>query len=686
MSKYVSVILFLLFVTVNSLTSSNEIDSLKNILKNLQVERDRSVTADVQKKIGTLYFQKREYASALEHFNTGLKILLYNDSNIPSQIAPFHLKLGQTYAQLNDYSNALKNYDLAINIGKHDPSMNEVVAYSWRGMGDVYLYVGDYERAYNCHSEAMKADNSDASLGHSYYSIGTIFFHQKHWEKTLHYYKKSLAIWTEKQNESWIYTCNDGIGIVYGKIDNYEKWLEHSRLALKAAKEGKYAFGIAYGAHNLASYYLETCHTDKALALYREALVKMLENSDLQGQVKVLRYMGKAYIEQQKYEEAKRVLKEALELAFSADLHSLIAESYKLLYEAYYHLSELPLAYEYQSKYLILQDSLTKASNTKNIVSMQIRDELAKEELALTELQQKQTIKQLYPKVVWAGIFVLLLLALLLYNRHNLLQIEHQLLARKNAQAERERSVLATSNRSLDYFATMASNDLQKPLQRIDELASNLKVSHRNELTKDTEEFMGYVFDGINQMNSLLTDLLSYAKLDSRNKAWKLTKVNLPKLVGEVKRSLINVIEEKNAKIVVEHLPKEIIANQTTLMQLFQNLISNALKFVGDKPPIIRINCVVKEDEYIFSVQDNGIGIASENQQRIFQIFQRLHTSDEYQGTGIGLATCQKIVKRHGGEIKLTSELGYGTTFFFSISRKLQISPASQYLVVKKAA
>ena len=112
---------------------------------------------------------------------------------------------------------------------------------------------------------------------------------------------------------------------------------------------------------------------------------------------------------------------------------------------------------------------------------------------------------------------------------------------------------------------------------------------------------MGYVFDGINQMNSLLTDLLSYAKLDSRNKAWKLTKVNLPKLVGEVKRSLINVIEEKNAKIVVEHLPKEIIANQTTLMQLFQNLISNALKFAGDNAPIVRINCVVKDEEYIFS-------------------------------------------------------------------------------------
>ena len=149
---------------------------------------------------------------------------------------------------------------------------------------------------------------------------------------------------------------------------------------------------------------------------------------------------------------------------------------------------------------------------------------------------------------------------------------------------------------------------------------------------------------------------------------------------------MVNVIEEKKAKIIIENLPSHIIGNPTALTLLLQNLISNGLKFTGDKNPIIHINCVKKENEYIFSIQDNGIGIAADDQERIFEIFERLHTHKEYKGTGIGLATCQKIVKRHKGKIWLTSELGYGTTFYFTISRKLQATPVLSQTNMRKAA
>lgn len=686
MSKYTLRILVLLFLMSHQLMGTNKIDSLRAILTSNELKKDKDAIADLYKKIGGLYYKKSDYKSSLEYFQKGLETVLFSSSNNPSSISFFHLKLGNIYARLNDFPTSIQHYNSAITIGEYDDTDQETVANSWRAMGSLYISVGDYTQAYTCQLEAMELSKNEESLGHSYYLIGSIFFHQKQWDKALQYYQKSLEIWSKTKYKSWIYSCNDAIGVAYGKKGEFDKWFEHSQLAISIATESDYASGIAYGKHNMAGYYQDIGCLDEALVLYQEALDKMKTIGDKPGEVKVLRYMAKAYMEQKNYKKALIYLEEALSIAEPIGIKPMISEVYKLLYQAYYKTSKLSIAYEYQDKYLRLNDSLIGVNNTERILSMQIRDELQKKELMIAELQQKQELKQLYPKASFAGIFVLILLGLLLLNRYYLVKIEHKLLEKKKAQSEKEREVLARSNRSLDYFATVASNDLQKPLLHIDELVSEIQDEYKGDLQEKGEMFVLFISDGIERMSNLLRDLLSYAKLDSRETAWKLSKVNVPKLVKEVERSLINVVEEKKAQIIVEHLPDYIVANQTTFTQLLQNLISNGLKFTGDKAPIIRINCAIKEDKYLFSVQDNGIGIAPEDQTRIFEIFQRLHTAQEYKGTGIGLATCQKIVRRHGGDIRPTSELGYGTTFFFSISRKLQVSPATQKLIAKKAA
>ncbi|MGB0931217.1 MAG: tetratricopeptide repeat protein [Chitinophagales bacterium] len=686
MLKYILKILVFLFVMSHQLMGFDKIDSLKAILISKDLTKNKDTIADIYNEIGELYSQESDYKSALKYFQQGLETVLYATSNNPSIISFFYLNLGNTYAQLNDFPASIQHYNSAITIGEQDEEAQETVANSWRGMGSLYVKVGDYTQAYTCHLEAMKLSTTEESLGHSYYTIGSIFFHQKQWNEALDYYQKSLEIWSKTTFKSWHYSCNDAIGVVYGKMGKFDKWFEYSQLAMSIATEGGYIKGIAYGKHNMAGYYQDIGCLDEALLLYQEALQKMKVIEDKSGEAKVLRYMAKTYLEQEKYNMALFYLEDALSIAEPIGIKPTIAEVYKLLYQAYYKTSKLSMAYEYQSKYLILNDSLIAVNNMERILSMKIRDELQKKELMIARLQKKQEIKQLYPKASFTGIIVLALLGLLLFNRYYLVQIEHKLLDEKKVQSEKEREVLADSNRSLEYFATVASNDLQKPLYYIDELVSDIEDDYKGNLTEESHLYVHYISDGIQRMSNLLTDLLSYAKLDSRKTAWKLSNVNVPKLVGEVKRSLVNVIEEKNAEIIIEHLPDYIVANQTTLTQLLQNLISNGLKFVGEKTPVIRINCVIKKDKYIFSVQDNGIGIAPENQKRIFEIFQRLHTNSEYKGTGIGLATCQKIVKRHGGKIKLTSELGYGTTFFFSINRNLSPDSNNQQSTLQKVA
>ncbi len=685
MPKY-TLWIFILLINFNHSIASNKLDSLNTLLSKYELKNDRQSAANIAKKMGQFHFYRANYKSALQYFHKGLDFVLDAPTNNPALIAPFYFELGGTYSQLSKFPEAIAHYKKAIITGKQDDNSYGIIATSWQDMGDIYMYIGDYEQAYTAHLKTIEISKNTLHWGYSYYMMGRIYFHQKQLDESLKYYKKSLEIWVKENDKRWIYTCNDAIGVLYGKKQQYDKWFEHSQIALQAAKEANYAIGIAYGTHNLAGYYQDTGSFEEAMLQYQEALKKMQLAENKMGEVKVLRDVGSLYIKQEDYSKAITSLQEALSIASSIGTKPLMSEIYQLLYQAYDNTSNLALAYDYQDKYLTLNNSLIEANNTDRIISMQNRHELQKQEITIAELQQKQQIKQLYPKASLAVIIVLILIGLLLTNRNRLIHFEHKLLTQNNIQAEKERELLAESNRSLEYFATVAHSDLQVPLKRIHRLIDNIESEHKEDLKKEGKEYVYYISDGIQRMSNLITDLLSYAKLDSRKTTWKLTHCNIPQLVDEIKHSLVNVIEEKKAEIIIENLPSRITVNPTTLTLLLQNLISNGLKFTGDKNPVIHINCVKKEDEYVFSVQDNGIGIAAKDQKRIFEIFQRLHTQSEYKGTGIGLATCQKIVRRHKGEIWLTSELGYGTTFYFTINRKLQLTPTTSQMNMKKAA
>jgi chemotaxis family two-component system sensor kinase Cph1 len=223
---------------------------------------------------------------------------------------------------------------------------------------------------------------------------------------------------------------------------------------------------------------------------------------------------------------------------------------------------------------------------------------------------------------------------------------------------------LELSNSELKKFAYVASHDLQEPLNQVANYVQLIEMRYREALDEDGEEFITYVVEGVSLMQTLIDDVLAYSKVDMQGIAFQIVEVKTP--LESALNNLRKRIAETGAKITYDTLPC-VMADGTQLMQLFLNLVGNAIKFRSDKPPEIHIGVERQEDNWLFSVRDNGIGLDPKFSDRIFIIFQRLHTRDEYPGTGMGLAICKKIIECHRGRIWVESQLGQGATFYFTI-------------------
>jgi PAS domain S-box-containing protein len=245
---------------------------------------------------------------------------------------------------------------------------------------------------------------------------------------------------------------------------------------------------------------------------------------------------------------------------------------------------------------------------------------------------------------------------------------EQKILEKQRQRAEdalaRRADELARSNAELEQFAYVASHDLQEPLRMVASYTQLLANRYQDKLDDDARDFIAYAVDGATRMQTLIADLLNYSRVGTRGKPFQ--PANCEAILERVLASLKLAMSENGATVSHDLLPA-VMGDDMQLSQLFQNLLANAIKFHGEGPPVIHVSAERNGNAWTFSIRDNGIGIAPEHAERIFLIFQRLHSRNEYSGTGIGLAVCKKIVERHGGRIWVSSQPGSGATFFFTI-------------------
>jgi len=227
----------------------------------------------------------------------------------------------------------------------------------------------------------------------------------------------------------------------------------------------------------------------------------------------------------------------------------------------------------------------------------------------------------------------------------------------------RTHAELTRSNRDLEQFAYVASHDLQEPLRMVATYTQLLAERYEGKLDENADKYIHYAVDGALRMKTLVKDLLAFSRVGRKQEAPQDTDCNI--VVRSVVANLQSVIQESGASISYSDLPV-LLADHTELVQLFQNFIGNAIKFRRSERPEIRITAEKKKKDWLFSVADNGIGIASQHADDVFVIFKRLHTREEYPGSGIGLAICKKIVEQNQGRIWVESQPGQGSTFRFT--------------------
>jgi PAS domain S-box-containing protein len=241
--------------------------------------------------------------------------------------------------------------------------------------------------------------------------------------------------------------------------------------------------------------------------------------------------------------------------------------------------------------------------------------------------------------------------------------------ARKKAEEQLDQKIqeLNRSNAELDKFASVASHDLQEPLRMVASYTQLLARRYKGRLDADADEFIAYAVDGANRMQQLIQDMLAYSRTGTPGT--KLRPVSAEAALAHALLSLRGAVEQSGAIVTHDKLPV-VLGDQVQITQLFQNLLSNAIKYQHGTIPRIEVSATIGDGGmWLFSVKDNGIGIDPKYYDRIFGIFQRLHKREEYAGTGMGLAICKKIVEGHGGRIRVSSRLGEGSTFSFTLQQ-----------------
>lgn len=590
------------------------------------------------------------------------------------------IKLAQTLVKLSEYNAALEHLKTAESNPLLPNNKPEEQAKVFSLLGAIYEALGNYDNALDYQLQALenreKAGNAEGTA-ESLYKIGSMYFSQEKYDKSLEYYKKALHLCEKDISipRKNLLNCLSAVGSAYEELGDQQESLRYNSRALESAIQIGNDKNKAYALLNIGENYTNLKNYSKA----KEYLLKAMKTSTAldNHRLSILCHlrMGELQMQTNTYADAEKSLRQAYLLCIESASNSILMEVLERLAQ----LQQLKGNYEasnaYLREYIMMKDSLINESSNNQIIKLNTLYEVGKKENAIKVLQQEKELAEIRRKgnqrtmiglsVFLAALAGLLIWVLILVRRQ---RESNKVLQELNGQIESQNLTLQSYNEELRQYAYVASHDLQEPLRTIGSFVGIIKRKYTDQLDEQAQQYMDFVTNGVARLQLLLKDLLAYTRIERENTDF--AKVETTEVVNEVIGSLHQVIQDSGARIDLDvaSMPA-VMGNRSRLGQVFQNLISNGIKFRGEQAPVVEVGCMPDPDkkEYLFYVKDNGIGIPEEFRVKMFEMFTRLHSRDAYEGSGIGLATCRKIVEKHGGKIWAESEAGMGSAIFFTL-------------------
>ncbi len=599
--------------------------------------------------------------------------------NLDDYILSIQIKLGQCYGKLSRYEEALSNLKEA----EANPLLDKMPGEKGKALsliGAIYESLGSYTQAFEYQLKALeKRESTGDSLGiaESRYKIGSLYYYQKQYHKSLSYYESALAICEANPSipPKYLFNCLSALGSVYEEMGEQEKSLAFNTRSYELAVKTGNDKNKAYALLNIGENHTNLGNYSQAKSNLKESL--RLSKSLKIPRAEILAYqrLGELLLKEQRFEEAVGMLYEAYFLSKETGSKTLMLEILSRLSEAHETLSNYGAANQYLREYAALKDSVLNETSVKEISKLNALYELEKKESAIKLLEQeKELLKerkradQLMNAILIGSSLVLLGLSGWLFYWMMEQRRSNKILQQLNSQIESQNRQLQSYNDELRQYAYVASHDLQEPLRTIGSFVTIIKRKYTDQLDDQAHQYMAFVTEGVTRLQRLLRDLLAYTRIEREKTDFEF--LESIDIVQDVLDGLREVVRDSGANIHVDSASLPVIrGNRLRLGQVFQNLISNAIKFRGEAPPEVDVGCLIEsgKQEYLFYVRDNGIGIPFDFQEKMFEMFTRLHSRETYEGSGIGLATCRKIIENHGGRIWAESEPGMGTAIFFTL-------------------
>lgn len=641
---------------------------------------DDNLTAHVLKNYARYKGARGDYSDCITLLDSSIYLRQLKGDSLESSL----LYNTKAYYEriLGNYEEARKFYAQAIPIHKKYNN-NIYLAQAYYGLAMIERIKGKSAAALSNYLLALEIGQrigDKKRVAYCYDSMGDLYMEEEDYDNAKKNYFKALNIFKNINNRQLQSSTYSTIGNFYAKINNVDSALYYLDISLTLTREIDFKNQEARALQYIGRVYHNNDEPKKAIPYLQDAL-KINESINRKGRIASTLYdLAKVYRATSNYIQSNNYARRSLNISRNIDNLVFARRAARIMSQNYESLGNYKSAYFSHQTFKNLNDSVVNQRNSiefENIKAQyDVENQKKKNDLLMAESQLKDTelSRQRIITITILGVLTLLIgLALFLFRSNvekrktndELLSLNKRVTTQYN-QLQVLNTAIAEQNLELQRFASVASHDLKEPLRTIGTFAG--LIEEEVETDDDTKSYFNQIYNAINRMGNLLEDLIGYARTGAGTS--EKIDINLNEILNATLVNLTSSIQENQAAISYSSTLPTIKAHETPMIQLFQNIISNSIKFQQKgAAPIINISSSSNGIIHQISIKDNGIGIPENKLKDIFEPFKRLHSTDDYNGSGIGLATCKKIVEQYGGKIWVESEVGKGTTFHFTLPK-----------------